>query len=108
MFLFGGNMQFTQWNSWSDVDKQHFRDWLKSVLTTEDVSVIFTKRDGTERVMKATLKEGAIPVTEKKTDRTRAPNDDVISVVDTEIGEWRSIRYDSIKEVRFTLGQSSD
>lgn len=101
-------MQFSQWNNWSDDEKQHFKDWLKGVLTTEDVSVTFTKRDGSERVMKATLRENAIPVLEKKTERTRAPNDEVISVIDAEIGEWRSIRYDSIKEVRFTLGQSSD
>lgn len=96
-------MKYSEWNSWSDAEKQQFRNWLKGVLTTEDVSVTFTKRDGTERVMKATLKESAIPQTEKKTERTRAPNDDVISVVDVELGEWRSIRYDSITQVRFTL-----
>lgn len=100
-------MKLTQWNQWSDYEKDAFRVWLKGVLTTEDVSVTFMKRDGTERVMKATLKESSIPQTEKKTERTRAPNNDVISVVDAEIGEWRSIRYDSITEVRFTL-ESSD
>lgn len=96
-------MKLSKWEDWNEYERGAFKVWLKGVLTTEDVSVTFTKRDGTERVMKATLRESAIPQTEKKTERTRAPNDDVISVVDTEIGEWRSIRYDSIKEVRFTL-----
>lgn len=96
-------MKLSNWNEWNDYERGAFKVWLKGVLTTEEVSVTFTKRDGTERVMKATLRESAIPQTEKKTERTRAPNDDVISVVDTEIGEWRSIRYDSITQVRFTL-----
>lgn len=96
-------MKFSQWSQWSDYEKDAFRVWLKGVLTTEDVCVTFTKRDGTERVMHATLREDRIPQTEKKTERTRAPNDEVISVVDTEIGEWRSIRYDSISEVRFSI-----
>lgn len=93
----------TAWSEWSEYERAAFRTWVKGVLATEVVTFTFTKVDGTERVMKATLKEDAIPVTENKTGRTRAANDEVISVVDAEIGQWRSIRYDSIKELAFTL-----
>jgi hypothetical protein len=67
------------------------------------VELTFTKKDGTERVMKATLEESKIPVYENKTGRTKPPNDDALSVVDVDIGEWRAVRYDSIKIVRIEL-----
>ncbi len=91
------------WNEWSETEREACRSWLKSILASEVVSITFTKVDGTKRVMKASLKEGVIPVLENKTTRTRTPNPDVISVVDTEIGEWRSIRFDSITELRFPV-----
>jgi hypothetical protein len=55
--------------------------------------------------MKCTLVESKLPVVEKKTDRVRKENDDVISVFDLEKNEWRSCRYDSIKQINFTLGE---
>lgn len=91
----------TVWNEWNETEREACRSWLKSILASEVVSITFTKVDGTKRVMKASLKESVIPVLESKTTRTRTPNPDVISVVDTEIGEWRSIRFDSITELRF-------
>jgi hypothetical protein len=45
-----------------------------------------------------------LPILEKKTDRVRKENDDVLSVFDLEKNEWRSCRYDSIREIKFTLG----
>lgn len=93
----------TKWDTMTEYERGAFKTWVKGLLTTEVVTITFIKADGTERVMKATLKEDAIPVSDNKTGRTRAPNDEVVSVVDTEIGEWRSIRFDSIKQLRFTL-----
>ena len=55
--------------------------------------------------MKCTLDEAKLPKIEKKTDRVRKENDSVISVFDIEVGEWRSCRYDSIKQINFTLGE---
>ena len=42
--------------------------------------VTFTKVNGESRVMVCTLDEGVVPQYEKKTDRTKASNDDVVSV----------------------------
>tara|TARA_A100001011_G_scaffold48660_1_gene46348 strand:- start:3045 stop:3272 length:228 start_codon:yes stop_codon:yes gene_type:complete len=56
-------------------------------------TIIFDKKDGTERVMKATLQESVVPAT---TGKSTAP-DTNITVFDTEISQWRSIRVNSIK-----------
>jgi hypothetical protein len=46
-----------------------------------------------------------LPVIEKKTDRVRKENKDVLSIFDLEKNEWRSCRYDSIEAVSFNLGK---
>lgn len=80
------------------------RDWLKGVLgTTDRVKIVFTKTDGTERTMYCTLKEDVVIPYEKKTDRVRAQNTDVLRVWDLEKNEWRGFRLDSIREVAFDL-----
>lgn len=76
------------------------REWLQSILRTSDeVTVTFTKTDGTERTMRCTLKEDKVVPYEKKTDRVRAENLDVIRVWDLDKNEWRGFRVDSIREV---------
>lgn len=81
-----------------------FRDWLVGILKTEDVTVFFEKTDGTVREMKCTLKPDSLVPYEKKTDQSKTPNPDVCAVFDLDKQQWRSFRYDSIKEIRFTLG----
>ncbi len=96
-------MTTTQYVTWSEDDQLAFRDWLKSMLRMGPVELTFTKKDGTERVMNASLEESKIPEYENKTGRTKTPNDEALSVVDIDIGEWRAVRYDSIKSVRIEL-----
>ena len=86
-------------------DQKKFREWVKGILQRETVTLTFQKKDGTIRVMKATLREEHMPVFEKKTDTVRKVNDEVLSVVDIEKNEWRSFRFDSIKQIEFTLGE---
>jgi hypothetical protein len=77
------------------------RDLRKQMLKNDICRVVFTKKDGTERVMRATLLERFHPPkSERKTDRVIKENPDVIRVVDVDLGEWRSFRWDSIKEFR--------
>lgn len=86
-----------------------FQKWLKSHLAFGPVTVTFTKKDGTERVMKCTTStslvpaepvvEGAAPKREKK------KNDDVCPVYDLEAGHWKSFRWDSVISVAFTIGE---
>jgi hypothetical protein len=86
-------------------DQKMFREWLKGILQRETATLTFQKKDGTMRVMKASLREEHMPVFEKKTDTVRKTNDEVLSVVDLEKNEWRSFRFDSIKKIEFTLGE---
>lgn len=91
----------------SEKDIKIFKKWLKGHLAFGPVTVTFTKKDGTERVMNCTtnstlvppveLKEGTEPKREKKA------NEEVMSVYDLDAQGWRSFRWDSIKQVRFTL-----
>lgn len=67
-----------------------------NMLSTGIVNVKFTKLDGTIRDMKCTLAESIIKPHEKKTDREKKINEDIISVWDIDKEGWRSFRYDSI------------
>lgn len=75
------------------------REWLISHLRAGEVDVIFTKKDGTDRTMKCTLKEGTIIHYERKTEKTKEKSNDILSVWDIEKSAWRSFRWDSIKSV---------
>lgn len=85
------------------------RKFLVSLLTGTpgQARVTFTKSDGTERQMKCTLKEEFIQQYEKKTDRVRKENEDVLSVWDLDNNGWRSFRVDSIKNIDFDLVENA-
>ena len=79
-------------------------------------SVTFTKKDGTERVMKCTTSAELVPIVESKihvtnTDnpidfpKVKKVNEDVMPVYDLESKAWKSFRWDSIKSVQFTIGE---
>jgi len=86
---------------WNEMELAELRTWLTGLLREEVVNITFTKKDGSERVMKATLHERMVANTNGT---GRKENAEVISVTDVEIDEWRSIRLDSIKEIHFELG----
>ena len=85
---------------------QKARDWLIGVLREQAVTVTFIKQDGTERVMNCTLNEGDIPVDQAPKGSGRTKPTESLAVFDIEAKGWRSFRWDSIKEVKFTLGQA--
>lgn len=73
-------------------------DFLKRALYERVLEVTFTKKDGTERVMKCTLRPDLLPPQtdlEEQVEK-RQPNPDVIAVWDLEVQGWRSFRFDSI------------
>ncbi len=84
-------------------EQKKFRNWLKSHLKAGPVELTFQKKDGTMRVMNATLEESKLPDYEKKTDRTKAVNEEVLSVLDMDKNEWRSFRFDSITQITFKV-----
>lgn len=78
--------------------------WLKSLMRDGIVTVTFTKKDGTDRVMKCTLSEEKIPVEARPTgNSTPQISNTAVRVFDTDKSEWRSFRWDSVKRVEFSL-----
>ena len=71
------------------------------------VTVTFTKKDGTERVMECTLQPELLPpvvVTEDvEPKRQKAANEDVMAVYDLESKGWRSFTVRSVKRLVFDL-----
>lgn len=79
------------------------RNWLISHLKYGPVDVTFTKKDGTLRTMKCTLKEELMLPYEKKTDRVKELGAEVLPVYDLDKESWRSFRLDSITQVEFGI-----
>lgn len=75
--------------------KQSLSDLLRHVVAT----ITFTKKDGTERVMKCTLKSDIAIPHERKTERTKEPKDDLLPVWDIEAAAWRTITVPNILTV---------
>jgi hypothetical protein len=84
-------------------DAKKGRKWLKGVLETDVVEVTFTKKDGSERILKCTLKEDVLPEVQNK--EAKEKSQEAIAVWDVESEGWRSFRWDSIKSVKFSLGE---
>jgi hypothetical protein len=92
-----------------------FQRWLNLELHRQIVTVVFTKKDGTERTMRCTLNHQAMPVEETikaleadsklleatQQKQTRKPNPDVRTCYDVDGGAWKSFRWDSIKSVTY-------
>ena len=62
-------------------------------------TIVFTKRDGSERTMKATLLKETVEPLLKGNDKRSVVYDDIIPVVDTELNEWRSFDIASLKSI---------
>ena len=75
------------------------REGVKNILRTSVIDVVFTKADGTERIMKCTLNEEFIPVREATSTTPRKVNPEVCPVWDMENQAWRSFRWDSLKKI---------
>lgn len=91
----------------SEKDVKIFKRWLKSHLAYGPTTVVFTKKDGTERVMNCTTNPELVPAIEivesAEPKKEKKVNEEVMPVYDLEAKAWKSFRWDSIKEVRFEL-----
>ena len=93
--------------SLSETELKLFKKWLKGMLRVGEVDVTFTKKDGTERVMKCTTSTELVPdepiVENAAPKREKKVNEEVCPVYDIESKHWKSFRWDSIKEIRITI-----
>lgn len=80
------------------------RNEYSAILHNNICVVTFTKRDGSERVMRCTLKTEhlpVLPVVESTTAKTpRKKSDTTISVWDLDKSAWRSFTLDSVKSIK--------
>jgi len=74
-----------------------YMDHVRNSLNEGVVTVIFTKKDGTERTMICTTRPNLIPSGSLATsDKPRKPNPAIQTVWDLQKRAWRSFRWDSI------------
>lgn len=71
------------------------------LLHKESVDLEFIKKDGSLRVMTATLRADKLPaqIDLEETVQKKTPNPDVLAVFDLINQGWRSFRWDSLKTV---------
>lgn len=91
--------------SWTNQEWDKFSEWLRGMLQVTDVTVTFTKKDGTERIMKCTLQPESLPKVEVTEDKKpRKVNQDTIAVFDVEAKAWRSFTLKSVNKVQLSIG----
>lgn len=92
--------------SWDDTEWELFDSWLKDMLKMGPVTVTFTKKDGSERIMECTLQPELLPKVELKEGEEKAPRKksaDVVAVYDIEANGWRSFAIKSVKKISLSI-----
>jgi hypothetical protein len=84
-----------------DYNEEGIRNMVRSILNIAEASVTFTKKDGTERVMRCTLNRNSIPSDKhpKEDSKTKPRTNDVQVVYDLDSEGWRSFSWNSVIEV---------
>jgi hypothetical protein len=114
----------TQYQEANDANKAIIRDWVRSLLQQQAITVTFIKSDGSDREMRCTLNGDLIPpapvkpavVTASATTNIdgllesvpnkkprKQPDEHSIRVFDLDKMEWRSFRFDRLKKVTAEL-----
>jgi hypothetical protein len=70
---------------------------LRNLLSTDIVTVTFTKKDGTTREMICTTMSDHLPETTSNTNTV--PSETLVTAWDLEQNGWRSFRFDSVKSI---------
>jgi hypothetical protein len=101
------NVTFTELpavdDEWTDESAEIFFDRLKTVMREQEIKITFTKKDGTERVMRCTLDPNKLPVQEStETNANRKVSTETMAVFDLDVQGWRSFTKKSVKCVDFT------
>jgi len=76
---------------------------LKQILVNEVKTIVFTKVNGEERQMECTLISSYFPEIKKEPElllENKKENDNLIIVWSIKDNGWRSIKLDSIKEIK--------
>jgi len=93
-------------SEWTIEEWVEFSLWLTDMLKTNVITLNFTKKDGTERVMRCTLQPDLLPKVEHKTELKESKpvtEQTAIPVYDLDAGGWRSFTLNTVKRVGFEL-----
>lgn len=86
-------------SEWTDQEWNDFSTWVRSVLRNQTATVKFTKSDGTERVMRCTLRADLLPATSIKEGSQRKTSTTSVAVWDLDLNEWRSFTLRRVSSV---------
>ena len=73
-------------------NEQLWRLDLQTFLNNHECEVVFQKADGSIRYMKCTLQPNLVP----ETNSAREKSSERLTVFDTEVKGWRTIKFDRI------------
>jgi hypothetical protein len=93
-------------SEWTAEEWVEFSQWLTDMLKTNVITLNFTKKDGTERVMRCTLQPDLLPKVEHKTELKESKpvtEQTAIPVYDLDNNGWRSFTLNTVKRVGFEL-----
>ena len=95
----------TEFNEeWTDEGAEIFFNRLQEIMREQEIKITFTKKDGTERVMRCTLDPSKLPVQEStETNTNRKVSTETMAVFDLDVQGWRSFTKKSVKCVDFTV-----
>lgn len=102
-------------SNWTEENWSEMREWLKGLMEDNVVTVVFTKKDGTERVMRCTTNPELVPQVVHETNtsnpidfptvkKERKINMNTLVAYDLAKSDWRSFVVKSVKSVAFDLG----
>lgn len=75
-------------------------DELRQLLSTDIVTVTFTKKDGSKREMICTMIPDYLPALQEPNPNIKyGPSPTVITTWDLEQNDWRSFKFDSVKSI---------
>lgn len=78
------------------------KSFYQQMLKTNICEVVFTKADSSERTMKCSLLDSVFKQfnISESTKTSKPTNDNLINVIDVDLGEWRSFNIDSVKSFK--------
>ena len=106
----------THYQEASDAERMIMRDWVRSLLQQQPITISFVKADGALREMQCTLNYDLIPADKHPNDAAasidglvresrlrRQADEHTMRVFDLEKQEWRSFRFDRLKKIAAEL-----
>ena len=80
-----------------------FAEYLRGVLSESTITVTFTKKDGTPRVMRCTRDLNLIPEDKQPKGTGTMTKGDAVSVFDLDKEEWRSFNTGNVTRIEWAV-----